>query len=95
MGGQYNESTDRRYGGWWLGLSALCFGRLGRRGLFYCFNQGDEPVCELNCSGDSYDGLHHAMQKRRAVVVLVNCCARSGRAFFNALVFKREEVTAL
>lgn len=54
-----------------------------------------KPVCELNCSGDSYDGLHHAMQKRRAAVVLVNCCARSGRAFFNALVSKREEVTAL
>ena len=40
-------------------------------------------------------GLSHAMQNRRAVVVLVNCCARSGSAFFNALVSMREEVTAL
>lgn len=39
--------------------------------------------------------ISQATQNRRAVVVLVNCCARSGSAFFNALVSMREEVTAL
>ena len=40
-------------------------------------------------------GLSHAMQNRRAAVVLVNCAARSGSAFFRAAVSRRVEFTAL
>ena len=71
------------------GYGSLCLALVGG---------GDEShnaAGELHSSGDGYDGLHHAIQNRRAVVVLVNCCARSGRAFFNALASRREEVTAL
>ena len=81
-------------GGWLLWLSALCFGRLGRRGLFYCLNQSHEPVRNLNCSGDSYDGPHHATQKRRTVVSRVNAAATSGRALRSAPVSILALVTA-
>ena len=45
--------------------------------------------------GVGTEGFSHATQNRRVVVVLLNRSTTSGRAFFNALVSMREEVTAL
>lgn len=55
---------------------------------------GYSSLC-LALVGVGTEGFSHATQNRRVVVVLVNYWARSGRAFFKALVSRREEVTIL
>lgn len=54
-----------------------------------------QALCLLLWSAVRQGALFYAMQNRREVVERVNCAARSGSAFFNALVSMREEVTAL